>query len=299
MPFTLRPAHLAAHGGQVSLPGGAVEPGETTAAAALREFHEELGDDGQPIDLLGTLSPLYVQASNYLVTPWVGAAASRPQFAANATEVEEVLEVPLSHLFDPAHFGSHPREYEGHSLCGPALSLSIAPHLGRHVHDSWRVGDDVAGIRRFGDLTYMRAVVFDMDGLMFNTEDVYTAVGTEVLRRRGHVFTAELKDAMMGLPAQPAFEIMIRYCNLKDTWQDLSAESDRFFLGYLEDRLAPMPGLMELLDALERAASQGDRHQQPPRLVDPCLQPFDLESGFSSSSRPKTLCTASPTRRST
>ena len=47
----------------------------------------------------------------------------------------------------------------------------------------------------------MRAVVFDMDGLMFNTEDVYTAVGTELLRRRGHAFTVELKDAMMGLQA--------------------------------------------------------------------------------------------------
>ena len=48
LPLTLRPAHMVDHAAQVSLPGGAVEPGETAAQAAIREFHEELGDDGQP-----------------------------------------------------------------------------------------------------------------------------------------------------------------------------------------------------------------------------------------------------------
>ncbi len=74
LPLTLRPAHMVDHAAQVSLPGGAIEPGETAAQAALREFHEELGDDGLPIELLGRLSPHYVQASNYLVTPWVAVA---------------------------------------------------------------------------------------------------------------------------------------------------------------------------------------------------------------------------------
>ncbi len=55
------------------------------------------------------------------------------------------------------------------------------------------------------------AVVFDMDGLMFNTEDVYTLVGTELLRRRGHAFTSELKDAMMGLRPRQTFGVMIRW----------------------------------------------------------------------------------------
>jgi 8-oxo-dGTP pyrophosphatase MutT (NUDIX family) len=119
LPLTLRPASMAAHAGQVSLPGGAVEPGETTAEAAIREFHEELGDDGTLVNMLGTLSPLYVQASNYLVTPWVAVAASRPIFVAQPEEVEEVLEVPLMHLLDPANFGSHPREHEGGAYSAP------------------------------------------------------------------------------------------------------------------------------------------------------------------------------------
>ncbi|MBM4093037.1 MAG: HAD family phosphatase, partial [Planctomycetes bacterium] len=54
-----------------------------------------------------------------------------------------------------------------------------------------------------------RAAIFDMDGLMFNTEDVYTVVGTEVLRRRGCAFTEDLKNALMGLTAQAAFQTMI------------------------------------------------------------------------------------------
>jgi 8-oxo-dGTP pyrophosphatase MutT (NUDIX family) len=53
------------HGGQVSLPGGALNPGETAAEAALREFHEDLGAVGHPIRLLGRLSLIYVHASNF------------------------------------------------------------------------------------------------------------------------------------------------------------------------------------------------------------------------------------------
>ena len=127
----------------------------------------------------------------------------------------------------------------------------------------------------------MRAVVFDMDGLMLNTEDVYSAAGTELLRRRGHAFTAELKDAMMGQRPQPAFELMIRYCHLAETWQQLAAESDQLFLGLLHDYLAPMPGLRELLAALERAGiPKAIATSSPRRLVDACLQPFHLQPRF-------------------
>ncbi len=55
------------------------------------------------------------------------------------------------------------------------------------------------------------AVVFDMDGLMFNTEDVYHCVGTELMRRRGREYSRELSDAIMGRPAQACFETMIRW----------------------------------------------------------------------------------------
>ncbi len=97
-----------------------------------------------------------------------------------------------------------------------------------------------------------RAVVFDLDGLMFNTEELYQEVGTELLRRRGHVFTQDLLDRMMGRPSHIALQIMIDTHTLKATVQELLAETDEIFPSILRERLAPMPGLVELLAALER-----------------------------------------------
>ncbi|MBN2473493.1 MAG: HAD family phosphatase [Pirellulales bacterium] len=125
------------------------------------------------------------------------------------------------------------------------------------------------------------AVVFDMDGLMFNTEEVYTRVGTELLGRRGCEFTVELKNAIMGMRPQPTFETMIRRLALDDTWEQLAAESNEIFLGLLDERLAPMPGLPELLDALEVAeipkaiATSSDRE-----LATAVLSRFDLPPRF-------------------
>jgi HAD superfamily hydrolase (TIGR01509 family) len=99
-----------------------------------------------------------------------------------------------------------------------------------------------------------RAVVFDMDGLMFNTEDVYFQVGTELLARRGHEFTWELNLAVLGRPPQACFEEMIRWCSLDESWEELAAESEEICLRLLGEVLAPMPGLLDLLDALEAAA---------------------------------------------
>ena len=98
-----------------------------------------------------------------------------------------------------------------------------------------------------------RAVVFDMDGLMFNTEDVYWEVGTELMRRRGHEYTRDLNDAVMGRSPQACFEEIIRYYSLDDSWEELAVESEEIFVGLLDDHLAPMSGLLELLDALEAA----------------------------------------------
>ncbi|HWB12343.1 MAG TPA: CoA pyrophosphatase [Pirellulales bacterium] len=126
LPLTVRPATLPAHAGQISLPGGAIEPGETTAQAALRELEEELGVRADEVSLLGALSPIYVFVSEYLVRPWVAVVPQRPPFRPSAEEVSELLEVPLSHLIDPSHRGRHTRRQRG-------IELSV-PHFvwGRH-----------------------------------------------------------------------------------------------------------------------------------------------------------------------
>jgi HAD superfamily hydrolase (TIGR01509 family) len=98
-----------------------------------------------------------------------------------------------------------------------------------------------------------RAVVFDLDGLMFNTEELYQDVGSEMLRRRGKTFDAELLDAMMGRPANAALQLMIDYHELTCTVSELVVETDEIFGTLLDERLEQMPGLSDLLDALERA----------------------------------------------
>jgi HAD superfamily hydrolase (TIGR01509 family) len=127
----------------------------------------------------------------------------------------------------------------------------------------------------------LRAVVFDMDGLMFNTEDVYTKVGDEVLRRRSKQFTLDLKKAMMGLQPRPAFETMIRWHDLCDTAEELMAESNAVFLGILRDHIELMPGLLSLLTALETAdVPKAIATSSCRELTDACLAAFNLAPRF-------------------
>jgi HAD superfamily hydrolase (TIGR01509 family) len=99
----------------------------------------------------------------------------------------------------------------------------------------------------------LKAVTFDLDGLMFNTEELYQEVGGMILAKRGKEFTAELLDQMMGRKSDVALGLMIKYHQLDDTPEQLAAETAALFGGILPDKLRPMKGLLELLAALEAA----------------------------------------------
>jgi HAD superfamily hydrolase (TIGR01509 family) len=99
----------------------------------------------------------------------------------------------------------------------------------------------------------IKAVVFDLDGLMFNTETLYQQVGGELLRRRGKTFGPDLLDRIMGRRTHVALQMMIDWHGLPDTVETLSAESAEIFSGILDTQLAQMPGLSDLLGALEAA----------------------------------------------
>jgi 8-oxo-dGTP pyrophosphatase MutT (NUDIX family) len=98
--LTRRSDTLPHHTGQISLPGGAREPGETNHQTALRETAEELQINVDAVELIGHLTPIYVSVSNYQIHPFVGYVSQPPQFEPDPVEVAEVLEMPLSMLLD-------------------------------------------------------------------------------------------------------------------------------------------------------------------------------------------------------
>ena len=99
--LTVRHGSLRDHAGQVSLPGGSLEPDETPEDAARREGWEEVGVDPDALDVLGRLTPIYIPPSRFSVWPVVAVAPERPPFVAQETEVVQILDVPLAHLLDP------------------------------------------------------------------------------------------------------------------------------------------------------------------------------------------------------
>ena len=111
--LTLRDEALPQHGGQVSLPGGRVEPTESFAEAALREAHEEIGVDPAATRLLGPLSPLHIPVSGFVLHPQIAATSARPDLRPQAGEVARILEVPVADLQDPHRIGIERRIYEG------------------------------------------------------------------------------------------------------------------------------------------------------------------------------------------
>ena len=121
VPLTLRPMDLADHAGQISLPGGTVEPGERSERAAVRELEEELGVDAHSIELLGEMSPIYLFRSNYLITSWLAVTRSQPDWRPNPAEVAELVKLPLAALLDPKTTGVELRQDQGIAFQVPAL----------------------------------------------------------------------------------------------------------------------------------------------------------------------------------
>ena len=99
--LTVRGAGLRNHTGQVSLPGGRVDAGESFEDAAVREAEEEIGVDPRTVELLGRLTPLHIPVSGYLLHPVVGFASMRPAFQRAEWEVARIIEAPVSVLSDP------------------------------------------------------------------------------------------------------------------------------------------------------------------------------------------------------
>jgi 8-oxo-dGTP pyrophosphatase MutT (NUDIX family) len=111
--LTRRADHLKHHAGQVSFPGGRMEPGDADiVATALRETHEEVGIRPWQIEVAGCLAPMPT-ITGYAVTPVVGLVAVDVELALDRAEVELAFEVPLAFLLDPANEVRSVREIDG------------------------------------------------------------------------------------------------------------------------------------------------------------------------------------------
>ena len=99
--FTVRTETVRSHKGQISFPGGSIDPTDTSAeAAALREAHEEIGLDPAHVEIVGELDTTPTFVSGFVISPFVGLLRGRPRLAPNPDEVAEVLQVPLGDLND-------------------------------------------------------------------------------------------------------------------------------------------------------------------------------------------------------
>lgn len=101
VPLMKRTIYKGHHSGQISLPGGKQEPEDPDSIfTALREAEEELGIDPSRVQVLGTLTELYVPPSNFQVLPVVGWAPQKPDFVPDPKEVASIIHAPLEHLLN-------------------------------------------------------------------------------------------------------------------------------------------------------------------------------------------------------
>jgi 8-oxo-dGTP pyrophosphatase MutT (NUDIX family) len=111
--LTRRTDHLRDHAGQISFPGGRVEPGDADAVAtALREAAEEVGLAPEHVEVVGTL-PDYTTVTRFVVTPVVALVQPHYRLRLDEFEVAEAFEVPLEFLMTPAHHRRHQHEAGG------------------------------------------------------------------------------------------------------------------------------------------------------------------------------------------
>jgi 8-oxo-dGTP pyrophosphatase MutT (NUDIX family) len=120
--LTERQTYDGKHSGQMSFPGGKLEPGEETSLqAALRETHEEIGIDPANIHVIGQLSQVYIPVSNFLVHPYLGFLEKAPVYKLDEREVKALVAIDLIDLLN-----SERRIITTISL-GPGASLKDVP----------------------------------------------------------------------------------------------------------------------------------------------------------------------------
>src|SRR5688572_5129192 len=117
--------------------------------------------------------------------------------------------------------------------CRPGAVLGARSEAATRPHDTATSMDHGTD----AEVPPIKAVVFDLDGLMFNTESVFNRAGTELLRRRGKEPHPELFKRMMGRRPVEGFAVMIELMSLTETYEELLFESEQIFTSMLDGHL--------------------------------------------------------------
>jgi HAD superfamily hydrolase (TIGR01509 family) len=127
-------------------------------------------------------------------------------------------------------------------------------------------------------LTPIRSVVFDLDGLMIDTEPIFEESARRLLARRERTLLPHVLQAMMGTPARDALKLFAEAHGLCETVEELRMESSRLFAEVLGEKAVPlMPGVLELLDRLERKGTpRAVATSSSRRYVERILMPHNL-----------------------
>lgn len=123
-PLMQRPPGTGVHAGQVSLPGGSREHGESFEACALRECREEIGVEPSLVRIVRALTPLRVSPSGFLVRPFVGVVRAMPVFTLSTDEVAGLYEPTLAELLDPESVCEEEMTRDGQEWLVPYYRLS-------------------------------------------------------------------------------------------------------------------------------------------------------------------------------
>jgi 8-oxo-dGTP pyrophosphatase MutT (NUDIX family) len=125
--LTQRTAHLRDHPGQISFPGGGLDPGEGAVAGALREAWEEISLDPQRVTPFGQM-PQYLTGTGFSVSPVLAFVQTPVDLTPQVDEVAEIFEVPLDFVLDPRNFRQETRFYRG-----TWRSFKAVPWGGRYI----------------------------------------------------------------------------------------------------------------------------------------------------------------------
>jgi 8-oxo-dGTP pyrophosphatase MutT (NUDIX family) len=131
LPLILRTEYKGVHSGQVALPGGKFEEGDAVLEnTALREAEEEIGISRSDVEIIGSLTHVYIPPSNFLVHPFIGISKTVPSFIPHEQEVKEIIVIDIDTLLDDSIIS------EKEITLSSGLKV-VTPLFSIHNYDVW------------------------------------------------------------------------------------------------------------------------------------------------------------------